>query len=79
MTEQEREELAESIATLLTMGQKDHDDHHKFIKAFMLREEKKQERWEKIQTSLIGSIALVALGGVGKLVIMGFDSWVGSK
>jgi hypothetical protein len=73
------ERLGVIIAEQMNKSHQDHDDHHEFIEAIMKREEKKQARWEKIQTSVIGSVALLVLGSVGKLVMMGFDAWVKSK
>lgn len=79
MSPGELEELGQIIAKAIKMDHQGHTDHHEFIEAMMEREQRKQERWEKIQTSLIGSVALIVLGSIGKLILMGVDHWVASK
>ncbi|MBL4761414.1 MAG: hypothetical protein JKY93_01785 [Gammaproteobacteria bacterium] len=79
MDQEKLEELATVIARKIILDQKDHANHHDFIKAMMLREETRQARWEKMQISLIGSVVLAVLGGIGKVFLMVIDSWVVSK
>lgn len=60
----ERREIKDMISEALEKHAE--SDHHKFVEAMMIREQRKQEMWEKIKTQVL---AWGAIGVAGFLVI----------
>lgn len=43
----------------------DHIEQHEFIRALILREKRKQERYEKVKTHVIGWAVITTIGSAG--------------
>lgn len=70
-----REELVTAIAcavrqeiACLTVPEELHREHHDFIKTWIEKQKRKEERWDKIKTQVGGWAIVSALGGIGTAV-----------
>jgi len=49
-----------------------HSEHHQFVGMMIAREQRKQERWEKIKTQVFGWGIISILGGIATAVYHAF-------
>ena len=76
-----KEDLNEALDSYLTkrhhcrigIEKISHEKEHEFLRLKMGEEQRRYERWEKIQSSAIGAVVVAAIGG-----IVSFLGWIGS-
>lgn len=57
--------VREEIASL-TVPEELHREHHEFIRTWIAKQQRKDERWDKIKTQVGGWAIIAFLGGIGK-------------
>ena len=73
MSEISKEDLKEvldaSLNELKWVDQATHKEHHSFVESLIEKEHRKQERWEKIKTQVLGWGIMVVVGSIGAWVL----------